>query len=49
VLATGRQGAVRIVYHPPVKVENYPDRKALAKDLEARVRAGMPPERRGLR
>ena len=46
VLAAPRQGSVTVVYHPPVKVEDFPDRKALAAHLEAQVRAGMPPERR---
>ena len=45
VLATWRQGAVEVVYHPPVKVADFPDRKALAAHLEAQVRAGMPEAR----
>lgn len=44
-IATGRQGSVRIVYHPPVKVADFADRKALAAHVEAMVREGMPPER----
>ncbi len=42
ILAAGRQGKVKIVYHPPVKVSDFPDRKALAKAVEDAVRAGMP-------
>jgi 1-acyl-sn-glycerol-3-phosphate acyltransferase len=47
VLAVSRQGAVRVVYHAPVRVEDFPDRKTLAAHVEATVRAGMPEERRG--
>ncbi|WP_371224569.1 lysophospholipid acyltransferase family protein [Roseovarius sp. 2305UL8-3] len=46
VLATARQGHVKIVYHPAVKVADFPNRKALAKHVEDVVRAGMPPDRR---
>lgn len=42
VLASRRQGAVEIVYHPPLRVADYPDRKALAKACEMAVRCGMP-------
>jgi len=35
-----RQGAVEVIYHGPVKVDDYPDRKALAAETERRVRAG---------
>lgn len=45
VLAAWPQGGVRVVYHDPVKVSDYPDRKALARHVESQVRAGMPPER----
>lgn len=45
VLASPQQGRVKIVYHPPVKVGDFPNRKALAKHVEEVVRAGMPPER----
>jgi len=45
VLAAGRQGSVKIIYHPPVKVADFPNRKALAKHVEDVVRAGMPPDR----
>lgn len=44
-IAAGRQGSVTVVYHPPVKVADFPDRKALAAHVEAAVRAGMPAER----
>jgi len=40
-LAAPRQGAVEVIYHPEVAVADYPDRKALAADLETRVRAGL--------
>ncbi len=44
-LAATRQGSVRLVYHPPVKVSDFSNRKELAAHLEAAVRAGMPQER----
>ena len=40
-LAARRQGSVRVVYHAPVKVADFPDRKALAKAMEDQVRAGL--------
>ncbi|MBM1218781.1 1-acyl-sn-glycerol-3-phosphate acyltransferase [Ponticoccus sp. SC2-23] len=40
-LAAGRQGDVRVVYHPPVAVADYPDRKSLAAALERIVRDGV--------
>lgn len=40
-LAARRQGAVTVVYHAPVRVADYPDRKALAKAMEDTVRAGL--------
>ena len=40
-LAAKRQGRVHVVYQLPVKVADYPDRKALAKAMEAQVRAGL--------
>ena len=46
-LAAPRQGSVRVVYHTPVRVDEFPDRKALAAHVEAVVRAGMPEDRRG--
>lgn len=47
VLGDGRPGCVRIVWHPPVRVRDFADRKALAAHAEAQVRAGMPEDRRG--
>ena len=41
VLAVRRQGAVDVVYHPPLRVADYPDRKALAAACEAAVRQGF--------
>ena len=40
-LAAARQGSVTVVYHPPVKLTDYADRKALAKALEDMTRAGL--------
>lgn len=45
VLGAGRQGSVEVIYHTPLKVTDYPDRKALARACEEVVRSGMPPER----
>lgn len=42
VLARRRQGSVEVVYHPPVKVADFPDRKALAAHCERAVRAALP-------
>ncbi|WP_407493326.1 lysophospholipid acyltransferase family protein [Pseudooceanicola sp. MF1-13] len=39
------QGSVEVVYHPPMNVSDFPDRKALAKASEDIVRSAMPPER----
>src|SRR6056297_1923542 len=47
MLAARRHGAVRVVYHAPVRVDAFDNRKALAASLEQIVRAGMPPDRRG--
>ncbi len=41
-LATRRQGAVELVYHAPLRVADFTDRKALAKASEDVVRAGLP-------
>lgn len=38
-LATGRQGLVEVIFHPPLAVDDYPDRKALALACEEVVRA----------
>ncbi len=45
VLAVRRNGAAKVIYHAPVRVADFPDRKALAACLEEVVRGGMPPER----
>lgn len=45
VLAVRKNGAVKVIYHAPVKVADFAHRKALAAHLEAVVRGGMPPER----
>lgn len=39
-LAARKQGAVEVVYHPPVPVADFAGRKALAQHCEAIVRAG---------
>lgn len=40
VLAAPRQGRVELVYHAPLKVADFPDRKALARACGAAVRRG---------
>lgn len=40
-LAARRQGGVHVVYHPPVKVVDFADRKLLAKAMEEQVRGGL--------
>ncbi|EAR51017.1 acyltransferase, putative [Oceanicola granulosus HTCC2516] len=35
------QGSVKVIYHPPLKVADFPDRKALARACEAAVRGGL--------
>ena len=40
-LGAVNQGSVKVIYHSPVKVSNYADRKTLARDLEAAVREGL--------
>jgi 1-acyl-sn-glycerol-3-phosphate acyltransferase len=40
-LATRKQGSVSVVYHPPVKVAEFANRKALAKATEDAVRGGL--------
>ena len=37
-LAAPRQGRIELVYHPPVKVDDFPNRKSLARHLEDQVR-----------
>lgn len=46
VLAARPQGGVEVVYHPPLRVADFPDRKALARACEAAVRSAMPEARR---
>lgn len=45
VLGAPRQGSVELVYHPPIRVADYADRKVLARECERIVRSAMPPER----
>lgn len=40
VLAAGRQGSVRLIHHPPVRVNGFANRKQLAAHCEAAVRRG---------
>ena len=40
-LATPQQGRVHVVYHTPVALKDFTDRKALAKALEITVRSGL--------
>ena len=40
-LAAKRQGEVHVIYHPPVAVADYANRKVLAKAMEDTVRAGL--------
>lgn len=47
-LAARRQGSVEVIYHDPVRVDDFPNRKSLAAHVEQVVRSGMPPERQGL-
>ncbi|MEC3860484.1 lysophospholipid acyltransferase family protein [Mesobacterium sp. TK19101] len=39
-LAVREQGRVELIYHPPVRVDDFPNRKTLARHLEQQVRAG---------
>ncbi len=39
-LAARRQGRVEVVYHAPVRVDAFPNRKSLASHLETQVRSG---------
>lgn len=41
VLAVRRQGRVDVIYHPPLRVSDFPDRKSLAAACEATVRQGF--------
>lgn len=42
LLAAPRHGTVEVVFHPPVRVADFPGRKALAAYCEAQVRSAMP-------
>ncbi|MCA0848471.1 lysophospholipid acyltransferase family protein [Salipiger thiooxidans] len=42
LLGAKRQGSVELVYHPPVRVDDHPNRKTLAAHLEAQVRSAHP-------
>lgn len=46
ILSRPRNGAVRLTFHPPTRIADFPDRKALAAHAERAVREGMPPDRR---
>lgn len=41
VLAARRNGSVEVIYHRPVRVDSFPNRKSLATHLEQIVRAGL--------
>lgn len=43
ILAAPRQGSVEVVFHPPVAVDAFPGRKALAAHCERVVRTALPP------
>ncbi len=40
VLAPRRQGRVELIYHPPVRVDDFANRKSLARHVEDQVRRG---------
>ncbi len=40
VLAAPRQGRVEVIFHAPLAVDAFPDRKALAAECERVIRAG---------
>jgi len=42
-LAAKRQGGVTVVYHPPVRLRDFENRKVLASTLEQQVRSGLKP------
>jgi lyso-ornithine lipid O-acyltransferase len=42
MLAAPRHGSVEVVYHAPLKVSDYSDRKDMARDCELAVRSAMP-------
>lgn len=41
LLAAPRHGSAEVIFHPPVKVADFPDRKALAAYCEEQVRMGL--------
>ncbi len=41
-LASARQGSVEVIFHDPLPVADFADRKALARQAEERVRGAMP-------
>jgi 1-acyl-sn-glycerol-3-phosphate acyltransferase len=41
LLAAPRHGGVEVIYHPPLRVADFADRKALARACEAAVRSGL--------
>lgn len=45
VLAARRGGRAEVVFHPPLKVADFADRKALARAAEEAVRSALPPSR----
>ena len=42
IFGAKRQGGVEVIYHPPLAVADFTDRKALAAECERRVRSAMP-------
>lgn len=42
VIGARRQGSVEVIYHEPLKVSDFADRKSLARACEEAVRGGMP-------
>ncbi|PVA08841.1 1-acyl-sn-glycerol-3-phosphate acyltransferase [Pelagivirga sediminicola] len=48
VFAAPRAGRVELIYHAPLYVADFADRKALAAEAERIVRGAMPPARQGL-
>jgi 1-acyl-sn-glycerol-3-phosphate acyltransferase len=41
VMARSTGGVIELVFHPPLEVASFPDRKALAQAAEAAVRGGL--------
>lgn len=41
ILAAPRQGRVEVIYHPPLKVADFTNRKVLAKSAEDQIRASL--------